>query len=32
VQNTVIHTLPNVSQFWTYKPEEYLKILAYSRD
>jgi len=21
-QNTVIHTFPNVSQFWKYKPEE----------
>ncbi len=23
--NRVIHTYPNVSQFWTYKPEEFLK-------
>ena len=23
--NTVIQTYPNVSQFWTYKPEEFLK-------
>ena len=32
LQNTVIHTFPNVSQFWTYKPDEYLKAPAYSRD
>ena len=30
--NTVIHTYPAVSQFWTYKPEEFLKSPAYSRD
>ncbi|HEV2054069.1 MAG TPA: ABC transporter substrate-binding protein [Methylomirabilota bacterium] len=30
--NTVIHTYPLVSQFWTYKPEEFLKTPAYSRD
>lgn len=30
--NTVIHTYPNVSQFWTYKPEEFLKNPVYSRD
>jgi branched-chain amino acid transport system substrate-binding protein len=30
--NTVIHTYPNVSQFWTYKPEEFLKHPVYSRD
>jgi len=29
---TVIHTYPAVSQFWTYKPEEFLKSPAYSRD
>src|SRR3954470_14590628 len=23
--NSVIHTYPNVSQFWTYKPDEFLK-------
>ena len=23
--NSVIHTYPNVSQFWTYKPEEFLE-------
>lgn len=30
--NTVINTYPNVSQFWTYKPEEFLKNPVYSRD
>jgi branched-chain amino acid transport system substrate-binding protein len=30
--NSVIHTYPNVSQFWTYKPEEYLKNPPYTRD
>jgi len=30
--NTVIYTYPSVSQFWTYKPEEFLKTPAYSRD
>jgi branched-chain amino acid transport system substrate-binding protein len=30
--NSVVHTYPNVSQFWTYKPEEYLKNPPYSRD
>jgi len=29
---TVIHTYPLVSQFWTYKTEEFLKSPAYSRD
>jgi branched-chain amino acid transport system substrate-binding protein len=32
LQNTVIHTFPMVSQFWTYKPEEFLKHPVYSRD
>jgi len=32
LQNTVIHTFPRVSQFWTYKPEDYLKNPVYSRD
>ena len=32
LQNTVIHTFPNVSQFWTYKPDEFLKNPVYSRD
>jgi branched-chain amino acid transport system substrate-binding protein len=30
--NTVIHTYPNVSQFWTYEPKEFLKNPVYSRD
>lgn len=25
LQNAVIHTFPNVSQFWTYNPAEFLK-------
>jgi len=25
LQNTVVHTYDNVSQFWNYRPEEYLK-------
>ncbi|HTU00272.1 MAG TPA: hypothetical protein VMG58_00600, partial [Candidatus Sulfotelmatobacter sp.] len=32
LQNTVIQTFPNVSQFWKYKPEDYLKNPVYSRD
>ena len=32
LQNTVIFTYPNVSQFWKYKPEEFLKQPVYSRD
>lgn len=32
LQNTVTHTYPAVSQFWTYKREEFLKQPAYSRD
>ena len=32
LQNTVIHTFPAVSQFWTYKPDEYLKAPPYTRD
>ncbi len=32
LQNTVVHTFPNVSQFWTYRPEEFLKNPVYSRD
>jgi len=32
LQNTVIHTVPNVSQFWKYKPEEFLKQPVYSRE
>ena len=30
--NTMIKTYPNVSQFWTYKPEDFLKNPVYSRD
>ena len=30
--NTVIFTYPNVSQFWTYKPDEFLRNPVYSRD
>ena len=30
--NRVIFTYPNVSQFWRYKPEEFLKNPVYSRD
>ena len=30
--NSIVHTYPLVSQFWTYKPEEFLKNPAYSRD
>jgi len=30
--NSVIYTYPNVSQFWTYKAEEFLKNPVYSRD
>src|SRR5918911_500560 len=30
--NSVIHTYPNVSQFWHYNPEEFLKNPVYSRD
>src|SRR3954451_18798921 len=30
--NTVIKTYPNVSQFWTYNPEEFLKHPVYNRE
>jgi branched-chain amino acid transport system substrate-binding protein len=30
--NAVVHTYPNVSQFWTYPPQEFLKQPVYSRD
>ena len=30
--NTVVKTYPDVSQFWTYKQEEFLKNPVYSRD
>jgi branched-chain amino acid transport system substrate-binding protein len=32
LQNTVIATYPAVSQFWKYKPDDYLKRPLYSRD
>jgi branched-chain amino acid transport system substrate-binding protein len=32
LQNSVIHTFEKVSQFWTYKPEEYLKNPVYDRN
>lgn len=28
--NRVIHTIPNVNQFWTWEPEEYMKLPGYS--
>ena len=30
--NTVVHTFPAVSQFWKYKPEEFLKQPVYDRN
>lgn len=32
LQNTVIHTIENVNQFWTYPEAEFLKQPVYSRD
>jgi branched-chain amino acid transport system substrate-binding protein len=32
LQNSVIATIPSVSQFWKYKPDEYLKQPLYTRD
>ncbi len=32
LQNTVIHTYPAVSQFWTYRREDFLKQPVYNRD
>ena len=32
LQNTIIHTYPEVGQFWKYNPEEFLKQPVYSRD
>jgi branched-chain amino acid transport system substrate-binding protein len=32
LQNTVVHTFPNVSQFWTYNPAEFLKQPVYDRN
>jgi len=31
LQNVVLHTYPMVSQFWTYRPEEFLRSPAYDR-
>jgi branched-chain amino acid transport system substrate-binding protein len=30
--NTVIKTYPNLSQFWTYDPDEFLKHPVYNRE
>lgn len=32
LQNTIIDTIPNVSQFWTYDPQKYLSEPVYSHD
>ena len=32
LQNSVIYTYPNVSQFWTYNKDEYLKTPPYERN
>jgi hypothetical protein len=32
LQNTVIDTFTGVLQFWTYRPDEFLKSPVYSRD
>jgi branched-chain amino acid transport system substrate-binding protein len=32
LQNTVVHTYPNVSQFWTYGKDQYLKGPVYDRN
>jgi branched-chain amino acid transport system substrate-binding protein len=32
LQNSVIQTFPNVSQFWTYTPEEFLEQPVYDRN
>jgi branched-chain amino acid transport system substrate-binding protein len=32
LQNTVIHTFPSVSQFWTYNPAEFLRQPVYDRN
>jgi len=32
LQNTVIHTYPNVSQFWNYEPGPYMKEPTFTRD
>jgi branched-chain amino acid transport system substrate-binding protein len=30
--NTIVETIPNVSQFWTYEPKAFLAMPAYSRE
>ena len=32
LENVIVETIPNVSQFWTYSPEEFLAQPPYSRD
>ena len=32
LQNTIIHTYPEVGQFWKYNPDEFLKMPLYTRD
>ena len=32
LQNTIVFTYPNVSQFWKYSPDEFLKQPVYSRE
>jgi branched-chain amino acid transport system substrate-binding protein len=32
LQNSIVFTYPNVSQFWKYNPEEFLKLPVYSRE
>ncbi len=32
LQNSIIHVFPNVSQFWKYDPEKYMKEPPYSRE
>lgn len=32
LQNTVVHTFPTVSQFWSFPPDAYLRQPVYSRD
>ena len=31
-RNKVLAVIPNVGQFWTYKPDEFMKNPPYSRD
>ena len=32
LMNTIIETLPEVSQFWSYEPKAFLAMPAYSRE